>query len=434
MHGQTIRGAIGIGYIRAVSFFRRLLSPDYRRAAAAEAAGNLDVAAEHYGLAGDAEAAVRMHLLRARRAGSRALEIAALRDAVHAAGQQESLRKRPAAELGEVLLSALEAEGIATARDRERVREAAALLVAGGEHQRAGDALVLIGEYLAAADAYSAGGLVEAMEAALAKDDDGQERARAEQSSFANYQTSLAVGRRDEAREELARAFAASGNAEYRRLLEALEGKLLTGGRVELSARGRPPLVVCAVRRLVLGRDALCDLVLRSGGVSRQHAEIVLQDAPVRYALHDLKSRNGTSVGGLPLAGALALESSGTFSLGEECTVEHSLVAAAAPSAGRALPAGSEAEAGPASLPVLRLRVSAGLDRGTQLLAAPEHVAIDLSSAELGVAITFRDGRPFLAVTSAREVRFCGEPLGAVAVQLIRGDQLRIDGIDVDVG
>lgn len=434
MHRQTIRGAIGIGYIRAVSFFRRLLSPDYRRAAAAEAAGNLDVAAEHYGLAGDAEAAVRMHLLRAGRAGTRVLEIAALRDAVHAAGQDEALRKRPAAALGEALLAGLEAEGIATARDRERVREAAALLVAGGEHQRAGDALMHLGDYLAAADAYSAGGLVEAMEAALAKDDDGQERARAEQSAFASYQTNLAVGRRDAARDELAAAFAASGNAEYRRLLEALEGKLLTGGRVELAVRGRPPLVVCAVRRVVLGREALCDLVLRSGGVSRQHAEIVLQEAPVRYVLHDLKSRNGTSVGGLPLAGALPLESRGAFSLGEECTIEHELLAAAPPSATRALPAGAEQAGEAAAFPVLRLRVVAGLDRGTLLLAAPEQVAIDLASAELGVAITFRNGRPLLSVTGAREVRFCGEPLGAMAVQLIRGDKLRIDGLDVDIG
>lgn len=434
MHGQTIRGAIGIGYIGAVSFFRRLLSSDHRRAVAAESAGNLDVAAEHYGLAGDSESAVRMHLLRAGRAGSRALEIAALRDAVHAAGQNQELRRRPAAQLGEILLSGLEAEGIATARDRERLREAAALLVAGGEHQRAGDALMRISEYLAAADAYSAGGLVEAMEAALAKDDDGQERARAEQSAFANYQTSLAVGRRDQARDEVARAFAASGNAEYRRLQEALEGKLITGGRVELSMRGRPPLVVCAVRRVVLGRDALCDLVLRSGGVSRQHAEIVVQDGPVRYALRDLKSRNGTSVGGLPLAGSLALEARGEFSLGEECTIEHELVSAAAPVAGRALPAGADEPSAAAAAPVLRLRVLAGLDRGTQLLAAPERVAIDLGGAELGVAITFGNGRPFLHVTSAREVRFCGEPLGAVSVQLIRGDQLRIDGIDLDIG
>ena len=80
------------------------------------------------------------------------------------------------------------------------------------------------------------------------------------------------------------------------------------------------------------------------------------------------------------------------------------------------------------------MRVSAGLDRGTVLLAAPEHVAIDLGCAELGVSLCFRDGRPFLAATTATALRFGGEPLSSVAVQLIRGDQLRIDGMDVDIG
>lgn len=465
-----------------MSFFRRILSSDYRRAIAAEAAGNLDVAAEHYGLAGEREGAVRMHLLRAARAGSRALEIAALRDALHWAGQDEALRQKPAAALGGALLAVLEAEGIGTQRDRERLREAAELLVLGGEHQRAGDALAKIGDHLAAANAFSAGGLVEAMEEALAKDDDGQRRARQEQEAFASYQANLSVGRRDEARADLQRCVAGSANAEYRRLLDTLESRLITAGRVELVIRGRPALVVCAVKRVVLGRDALCDLALRSGGVSRQHAEIEVQADPPRYVLHDLGSRNGTKVAGLPLAGSLPLGAPGTFSLGDECTLEHELISAGAtvmapralsaprgaggpgvpdgdggalalamrsdapPVAARAAvasaavastaeAAGAEEAAGAAALPrVLRLRVSAGLDRGTVLLVAPEQVAVALACAELGVSITFRNGRPFLAGAGARELRFCGEPLGAVAVQLIRGDKLCIDGVDVDIG
>lgn len=417
-----------------------MLSADYRRAVAAEAAGNLESAAEHYGLVDDRASAVRVHLLRAARAGGRAQELAALRDALHWAGADPTLRQRPAAELGKSLLAGLEAEGIATERDRERLREAAELLVAGGEYQRAGDALAKIGDHLGAADAYSAGGLVEAMEEALAKDDDGQRRVREEHEAYASYQTALAVGRRDAARAELARCVAlASGNPEYRRLLDGLESKLVTAGRIELVVRGRPPLVVCAVRRIVLGRDALCDLVLRSGGVSRQHAEIEVE-APARFVLRDVGSRNGTSVGGLPIAGAVELGAAGAFALGDECTIEHERVpSAAGPTAAvRALPTGPLAastspSAGPVERPVLRLRVSAGLDRGTSLWATTDEVAIELTPAELGVAICFREGRPFLWATTAREVRFQGEPLGPVAVQLIRGDRLRVDGVDVDV-
>ena len=64
-----------------MTFFRRVFSADYRAAVAAEAAGNVDLAAERYALAGENEGAVRMHLARAARAGSRLAEIGALRDA-----------------------------------------------------------------------------------------------------------------------------------------------------------------------------------------------------------------------------------------------------------------------------------------------------------------------------------------------------------------
>jgi hypothetical protein len=53
------------------------------------------------------------------------------------------------------------AEGIATERDRARVRKAAELLVAGDHHALAGEALETIHDHVAAANAYSAGGLVE---------------------------------------------------------------------------------------------------------------------------------------------------------------------------------------------------------------------------------------------------------------------------------
>lgn len=426
-----------------MSFFRRLVSAEYRRAVAAEAAGHLDTAAEHYGVAGDRDGAVRVHLMRATRAGGRPQEIAALRDALHWAGEDPELRARPAALLGNALLTALEAEGIATARDRERVREAAALLLAGGEHLRAGEALARIGDHLGAADAFSAGGHVELMEAELAKDDDGQRRARAEQEAFASYQTNLAIGRRDEARADLQRCIGqAAAGAEVRRLLDTLEAKLITGGRVELSVRGRQPIVVCAVKRVMLGRDGLCDLSLRSGGVSRQHAEIEVHADPPRYLLRDLGSRNGTSLAGMPVAGQLPLAGSGKLALGDECVIDFDFVQPAGTAAVVAVAPGSAEHGGELhqAAPsedrpgqVLRLRILSGLDRGALLLAAPENVAIDLTPAELPVSLAFRNGRPFLSSAGARELRFGDEPLGQGAVQLIRGDSLRIDGVDVAV-
>ncbi len=60
-----------------MSFLRRMTSADYRAAVAAEAAGNVELAAEKYALAGELDGAVRMHLARAARAGNRLTEIGA---------------------------------------------------------------------------------------------------------------------------------------------------------------------------------------------------------------------------------------------------------------------------------------------------------------------------------------------------------------------
>ncbi len=298
-------GGAGIAprtYTGAVSFFRRVFSSDYRAAVAAEAAGNVDLAAERYALAGEHEGAVRMHLARAARAPNRHAEIAALRDALRWAGEDPALRKQASKALGRALWENIRAEGIATERDRQKVREAADMLVAGEDHATAGEALEAIGDQQAAALAYSAGGLVERMEQALTKDDAKYMRQREETDAFAGYQTHMRVGRRDDARAELARAIASADQVgEYRRLLDQLDTALLTGGRVELKRRGKPTVVAVAADKIVLGRDQLCDLALRAGGVSRQHAEI--DRVGDGFHLRDLDSRNGTSVAGLPLVG-----------------------------------------------------------------------------------------------------------------------------------
>src|SRR5439155_18018729 len=120
----------------------------------------------------------------------------------------------------------------------------------------------------------------------------------------------MRVGRRDDARADLSRAIASAGDkaGEYRRMLDQLDTALLTAGKVELRRRGKPAIVVCAAPKIVLGRDALCDLALRAGGVSRQHAEIERESG---FQLRDLDSRNGTTIRGLPLVGKVPLAGAG---------------------------------------------------------------------------------------------------------------------------
>jgi tetratricopeptide (TPR) repeat protein len=398
-----------------VSFLRRVFSADYRAAVAAEAAGNVDLAAERYALAGEAEGAVRMHIARAARAGTRQAEIGALRDAIRWAGNEPMLLRQAAKALGRALWESLRSEGVATERDRAKVREAAELLVVGDDHQTAGEALEMIGDLQGAASAYSAGGFVEKMESTLAKDDAVAEQARDEADAFANYEMHMQVGRRDDARTELSRALQSAATAgEYRRMLDQLDTSLLTGGRVELKRRGKPMVVACAAPKIVIGRDALCDLPLRAGGVSRQHAEIdriaAPEGAPV-FQLRDLDSRNGTSLAGLPLVGKVPLVGVGKFGLGDECTIEFEVTGG-----------------------ILILRLANGLDRGNALIAGDDGVKLVLAPLGIGLDLIFHKGRPLLGRGTAREVTFNNEPLGDLRVQLIRGDRIVADGDEIDVG
>lgn len=393
-----------------MGFFRRF-SADHRAAVAAEAAGNVDLAAERYALAGDAEGAVRMHLARAARAATRQAEIGALRDALRWAGDDPQLKKQASKALGRALWENARAEGIATERDRNKIREAAEMLVAGDDHASAGEALESIGDHQAAALAYSAGGLVEKMESALSKEDQRYLKAREEADAFADYQTHMRVGRRDEARAELQRAIASTDNVgEYRRMLDQLDTALLTAAKVELKRRSKPVIVACAAQKIVLGRDPLCDLPLRAGGVSRQHAEI--ERTADGFHLRDLDSRNGTSVAGLPLVGKVPLAGAGKFGLGDECSLEFETT-----------PAGA-----------LIIRVTTGIDRGVALIAAGEGTKLDLSLIGIPLDIVFQKSRPMLGRGSAKDVKFNDEPLGDLRVQLIRGDRIVADGDEIDVG
>jgi hypothetical protein len=248
------------------------------------------------------------------------------------------------------------------------------------------------------------------MEAALAREDAAHDAAREEADAFAGYQTAMRVGRRDDARAELVRAAAAaSAAAAYRRLLDELDTGLLTAGKVELKRRGKPLVVACAARRIVLGRDPLCDLALRAGGVSRQHAEIELTDAG--FALRDLDSRNGTSLARMPLAGRVPLGVAGELGLGDECPIDYEVTGA-----------------------ILVLRVRGGLDRGAALIAGAEDHRLDLTPVGLGLDLIFHRGRPLLGRGSCPSVTFNDEPLGDVRVQLIRKDRILADGEEIDVG
>jgi tetratricopeptide (TPR) repeat protein len=395
-----------------VGFFKRLFSADYRAAVAAEAAGDLDLAAERYALAGQREAAVRVHLARADRASGRADEIDALRDALHWAPPSGEWRRRACKRLGQALLARARSEGIGTDRDRERVREAARLLEEAEEYRAAGDAYESIGDHTPAAVAYRRGGLVDNMEEALVRDEQRSDGARAVREAYADYEVALLGGDRDGARDHLRRCVEAAENkGEYRRLLDDLESRLISGGRTVLEVRRGDRITLFGGEELLIGRDPLCDLSLRSAGVSRRHAVIALARAgdALSCELRDAGSRNGTLLGGLPVSGSVPLSGSGSFALGSECEIDYRV-----------------------RDNVLLLDIRRGLDQGVCLFAAGSGQPIALSERGVPAVVYFRNGRPILRHRPSG-LLLNGERLAHGDVQLIRRDYISVEGVEFDV-
>ena len=402
-----------------MGFFKRLFSADYRAAVSAEAAGDLELAAERYALAGQLPAAVRVHMARAARAETRADEIAALYDALHWAERGTACYVKASRALGRALLARARAEGIATPRDRERVREAAWLLGEAGDHETAAGALESIGDAQAAAEAYRRGGHVEKLEELLAVQQAEAETERAVREAFARYELSERGGQRDDARDAIeACVRAARDKAAYRRLLDELESRLLTGGLVTLKPRRGPRVVVTARDPIWLGRDPLADLVLRGAGVSRRHARIERAAPSVDeegFVLRDAGSRAGTCLAQLPIAGAVSLSGEGELQLGDQATLAYAID-----------------ETGDAS--ISRLEVLSGFDAGARLVGVADESTASLEPAGLRAAIAMRRGRPFLRGSDGVALALNGNPLSHGELQLVRGDVLALDGEEIDVG
>jgi len=78
----------------------------------------------------------------------------------------------------------------------------------------------------------------------------------------------------------------------------------------------RPPYEVNLTERLVMGRDANCDLPLVDDKeVSRNHCELTLEDDVIRIV--DLGSKNGTLVNGVPISGSYQLQNDDIILVGK---------------------------------------------------------------------------------------------------------------------
>lgn len=397
-----------------MGLFQRLFSAEYRKAVAAEAAGDFVAAARSYALCRETLKVSDMHLAQARRESTLEGRIASLRSALDYAGDDAARHKLVQRLLAEALRRLGQRQGPSTAEGRLSLLEAGGLLEKADAFETSGDVFMEAGDVERAVQAYSKAGLLERVEELLAGLDATRGRDRRLDTAFKDYELHLSGGQRDAALAALYSCIdAASEKGEYRRLARDLEDRLLKNGRVALRL-GERLLWVFGLPRLVLGRDARCDFVVRGPSVSREHAAIDFDVGRAAFFLSDAGSRNGTQLNGLTLSAALELADSTTIGLGDSASLL--------------------AERAPETL-ALRLRVTRGLDRDKHALLLPatsDGAETDLMLPALGgVTIAFREGRPWLAAPG-KDMRLGGQRV-VDAVQLISGDELEIDGIRIEV-
>ncbi len=411
--------------LSSVTFFKRMFSADYRRAVAAEAAGDYAEAARAYALAGERIKVAEMHLLRAERAPSPAAKLHELRAAVRWADAADAEGSHARRRIARAMFNWARGAGLVGDPERQVVRDAAQLFVDIGDFSAAGECYEFVGDEFAAAEAYQKGGDVDRLEHVLAREETRRKRDSRVRDAFEEYKLALAAGERDRAleairhcaeappptgtgpRAEADRAEQSRDRASYQRLREELEAKLIADGTVVVRAgavgHGKERRYVGSFP-LVLGREASCQLALRDAGISRQHAEIRAADDG-SFVLADRDSKNGTTLAGVRIAGALPLSGEGDIGLGELCVIHFV-----------------------ARGELLTLEVTRGLDRGLAVVAG--RGALDVE----GVGeLYFIDGRPRLAPLGGRLLYLNGVHASA-GVQLIHGDVVELGEQRLEIG
>lgn len=387
-----------------MSFFRRLFSSDYRRAVAAEAAGDFITAARRYALSGDRLKVAQMHVARARVEEELDPRIKALRTALGFTEEGEPYRLTVSSLLGRALRDRARELGDQTHDGRRALEQAARQFEYGQCWEEAGDCLASLGDRNRAATNYSRAGLVERVEQVLAQQEQDRDRRRREDDLFKDYELLVQGGQRDEALEAIRRCVdVADHKGDLRRLRDRLDERILRGWRVELQLPGERRLVLVGRFPLWLGREEDCDIRVRGPSVSRRHARI-LDDGAGGFTVEDAGSHNGTLLNGLRIGAPMPLTGEGTLALGNACALEFHV---------------------DPEPPRLRLSVATGLDKGQLAFAGTGPFELPrLVDGAPPLVVTFDDGRP-MARAGEGTLRLGGART-AGSVQLIRGDRLRL--------
>jgi hypothetical protein len=375
-------------------WLRRLFSKSFRDALAAEAAGDYVAAAERYALAGMPAKVAEMHFVRAGRVAAadrgNALEDALrwLRRVAEGVEVPPTLHES----LARALVEEAKALPLGDPRRKNLAMEGAQLHEDGCRHREAGEAFELVGNTEEAARCYEAAGDIEGMERLLDEDCRAQETTSALNSDFEEYESMLGCGARDRAKAALLRCCATAPDQGYEQMLADLERRFPPPLTVEVRVDGVPFTVVGASPAFVGRGDA--HIKLRHAGISRRHAAIDADDEG--FYLRDAGSRNGTLLAGISIAGRVPLRGSGVIGLGDQCTLQYSVVGAA-----------------------VDLEILDGPDRGTRAVV----VRREWRAPGGAFVLTFRDGTAVVASAAPGPLCLNGVRVAEPVVALI-GDTI----------
>ena len=391
-----------------MSFLKELFDGRLRRARAAEGRGAHREAAGLYAEAGQPLEAGRALMQAAEREEGLEERLAAWLDALAILpASAPDLRREAEVKFGRAVLADARLAFAAGPRAGDRLADAAQRLEAAGAFGDAAEAFEILGRTEDLARCLELGGDVERLEQVLGASN-ARDASRAKlRRLVSEAELAAELGDRDSARRALREAvLVAPDDVDLTRRLRELEGRWLEGGRVELSIRRGAAISRCRlVGRLpaVLGRSE-ADVVVRGGSVSRRHAELFLEGG--RLVVRDLGSRNGTLVAGVPIGGAMRIETPTEVGLGDDASVRVSPI-----------------PRGGAEVEVLR-----GLDRGERTRLGTAALPLEGVPAE----VCFEADRTLLVPLDGARVQ-----LGARSIlgriDLLRGDVLVLDGATIEV-
>jgi hypothetical protein len=289
-----------------------------------------------------------------------------------------------------------------TATERSVLSLAAAIWAGLGDLERAARTFERAGDDARAAETYGGLGDLERMEACLERDQQHRRHRQSIADTVRRFEALLAAGERHAAVRAAAGLpaddFEASGALGES---HEVERRLCRGRGVSLRLPGGEVLRFAGTPATI-GRDGLCEVVLRDPGVSRRHA-VISAEGDALY-LADAGSRGGTRLGPAAIGGRLPLAGEGQVGLGEHGQLRFQLLAPG----------------------LVALTGLSGLDRALRAFVGSGSVALELVvSGAAGLSLRFEGTVCRLERAITTPVRVAGRLVGT-GCDLLHGDVIEV--------